>query len=191
MEKQLSGLASVRALSAGQAARARCLERVWRDCYPGLFVFVRAFDRRLACDAEDLVQEIMEKVYKKIDAYNPLYRFSTWVFAIARNHCLDRIRREGSRPSAAPGTEAADSPEPVDVMTPERIALGKDEQERVAAFIRAADPDTRQLAFLRFHQGLGYREISRVMCVPAGTLKYRVHELRERLRAHLEDGREK
>ena len=56
----------------------------------------------------------------------------------------------------------------------------------MASFMEAVDPDTKQLAFLRFHQGLGYREISRVMGIPVGTVKFRVHKLREKMRAHLE-----
>ncbi len=140
----------------------------------------------MEAEAEDLVQEIMEKLFKGIDSYNPVYSFSTWAFAIARNHCLDRLRRRRAEPHVSSLSDLPDRSQPVHEITPEHVLLGKNDEARMASFMEAVDPDTKQLAFLRFHQGLGYREISRVMGIPVGTVKFRVHKLREKMRAHLE-----
>jgi RNA polymerase sigma-70 factor (ECF subfamily) len=185
MEKPQSGRAIARALSGDSAAREECLRGIWRDFYPRLVVFVRTFDRRMREEAEDLVQEIMEKVFRGMDSYDPSFGFSTWVFSIARNHCVDRLRRLRIEPGTTSLWDLPDSSQPTGSSTPESALLVEDGEARIASFMEAAGAATRQLAFLRFHQCLSYREIGRIMGAPVGTIKFRVHELRRRLREHL------
>jgi RNA polymerase sigma-70 factor (ECF subfamily) len=129
------------------------------------------------------VQEIMEKVWRGILGYDPAWRFSTWVYAIARNACCDRARRRLVRPESLPlqehgGRSATPGPE-------EELVRGETER-LVDRFFASSDAATWQIAFLRFHERLGYREISSVMGVPVGTAKFRIHAIRVKLKAAME-----
>jgi RNA polymerase sigma factor (sigma-70 family) len=169
--------------SRDPGVREDCFRNIWKEYYPKLLVFVRGFG---AGEPEDLVQEIMEKVYKGIGSYDRRFGFSTWVYAIARNHCLDSVRRRGRAAKSIVMSDLPDPTEPAHDVTPELELIRREEDRRVRGFMAAADPDTRQLAFLRYHQGLGCREISGIMGIPVGTVKFRLHRLREEVRAHLE-----
>ncbi len=186
MEHIPSGLSIVRSLSGSQRAREECLRGLWRDLYPRLAVFIRSFDRRNEAEVEDLAQEIMEKIFKNIDSYKPKYGFSTWAFAIARHHCIDRSRRRRTEPDTVSLWDVPGPSLPSHGSTPENAFLANETDARVAFFMETLDPDLRQLAFLRFHQRLGYREISRIMGAPVGTIKFRVFRFRKMLLAHLE-----
>jgi len=61
---------------------------------------------------------------------------------------------------------------------------------RLIVFLRGcegAEPETRQIAFLRFHQGMRCAEIAAVMSMPMGTVKFRLHDIRRKLKLHLEE----
>ncbi len=167
---------------ADPGTRERCFNGIWNAYYARLAVFVRGA-RRSGPDDEDLVQEIMEKVWRGILGYDPALRFSTWVYAIARNACRDRARRRLVRPETLPlvdshGRSADPGPE-------EELFRGETEQ-LVDRFFASSDPETRRIAFLRFHERLGYREISSVMGIPVGTAKFRIHAIRGKLKAAME-----
>ncbi len=186
MERFPSGLSIIRSLSGSQRAREECFRALWRVLYPRLVVFVRLFDRRNAEEAEDLTQEIMEKIFKGIDSYKPGHGFSTWAFAIARNHCIDRGRRRRKEPETVPLHDSSGPSLIAHESAPERALLENETDARVAAFMETVDPGLRQIAFLRFHQHLGYREISRIMGAPVGTIKFRVFRFRRMLLSYLE-----
>jgi len=149
-------------------------------------VFVRGCGEGTGADAEDIVQEAMEKVFKGIGTYNPAWSFSTWIYTIARNTCRDRARRERRAPVVRSLTDLPASREPFHLRTPEQEIIRKEEDRRVEAFFEGVEPETRQIAFLRFHQGMRCAEIAAVMSMPVGTVKFRLHEIRRKLKLHLE-----
>jgi len=188
MGEPLEGLRIVlQAQSGDRGSQERCFRRIWETYYPRLMVFARGCGGAAGADAEDLVQEIMEKVYRGIRTYNPTWSFSTWVYTIARNACRDRARRAHAVPSALSLADLPGPRQPADPWTPEQELLRRDTDRRVKEFFGAADPETRQLAFLRFHERAGYRQIASIMGVPLGTVKFRLHDLRRKLRSHLEE----
>jgi RNA polymerase sigma-70 factor (ECF subfamily) len=126
-------------------------------------------------------------VYKGIGTYNPAWSFSTWIYTIARNTCRDRARRERRAPVVRSLTDLAASREPFHLRTPDQELFRKEEDRRVEAFFAGAEPATRQLAFLRFHQRMRCGEIAAVMSMPVGTVKFRLHDIRRRLKLHLEE----
>ena len=187
MREPLSGLRIfIACRSADDPSRERFLGRIWDEYYPRLMVFVGNYKGFAWTEDEDLVQEIMEKVFRGIQSYNPVWSFSTWVYAIARNHCADRARRCHAEPLVLSLSDIPESGQPAHLATPESELLRQEADTHVAEFIKKADPDTRQMAFLRFHQGLSYREISSIMGIPVGTVKFRMHRMREKLRSYLE-----
>jgi RNA polymerase sigma factor (sigma-70 family) len=173
-----------------QSRRARedCFRSIWREYYARLMVFVKCLGAAEEADREDLVQEIMEKIFRGIGTYNARYSFSTWVYAVARNHCLDAIKRRGRAPKQVPLSGLPESAQPAHDVSPERQLLMQEEDGRVRRLLSSADPETRQLAFLRYYERLGCGRIGEIMGIPVGTVKFRLHRLRENVRAHMEAG---
>jgi RNA polymerase sigma-70 factor (ECF subfamily) len=189
MARPLEGLAILLQTVSGSAdAREKCFRRIWQDYYPRLRIFVRAQGGAAACEAEDIVQDVMQKVFTGMARYDPSWSFATWVYTIARNTCRDRARRERARPAAMSLSDIPAAFEPSHLLTPEQEFLRDEEEQDIERFFSGAEPDTRQIAFLRFHQRMRYVEIAAVMAMPVGTVKFRVHEIRRRLMLHLEDG---
>lgn len=188
MGKPLEGLAILLQTRSGdERSRNRCFRRIWEEYYPRIVVFVRGCGDRTGADAEDLAQEVMEKVYRGIGTYNPAWSFSTWIYTIARNACRDSARRGRRVPVIRSLTDLPASREPFHLRTPEQELISREEDRRVKAFFEAAEPETRQMAFLRFHQGMRCGEIAAVMSLPVGTVKFRLHEIRRKLKMHLEE----
>jgi RNA polymerase sigma factor (sigma-70 family) len=187
MARPLEGTAILLQAASGRAdTRERCFRRLWQEYYPRLAVFVRAHGGA-ADEADDIAQEVMEKVFRALPTYDPSWRFSTWVFTIARNACRDRARRARTRPLAGSLSDLPASRQPSHAFTPERELLGKETERQIEEFLAAEEPDMRQIAFLRFHQRMRYGEIARVMDMPVGTVKFRIHDVRRRLRLHMEE----
>jgi RNA polymerase sigma-70 factor (ECF subfamily) len=156
-----------------------------------------AFFHRLGADvstAEDCAQEVFVKLFRTRAAYEPRARFTTFLFAVARHHWIDVVRHRG----ASPSTVSADAPNEggfgegtlgdrleAGSPAPERSA---EDMELLAAMRRAIDllsPDHREVFSLAQVEGLRYEEIARILDVPVGTVKSRMHAavalLRDRL----------
>jgi RNA polymerase sigma-70 factor (ECF subfamily) len=162
--------------------REEKFERIWDRYYRPLVVFCGSFSHLLTGEAEDMAQEVLVKVYRSLDTYDSAYSMNTWIYRIARNHCIDTVRKY-IRNRAVPLSRAVESPRP----GPEKTALTAEELELVESFLGSLERNDRQIAFLRFYEDFKYREISDVLDIPAGTVKYRVHEIRKGLKAFLEE----
>ena len=129
-------------------------------------------------DIEDVVSEVMIKVYRNLHLYRPEYPFSTWLYRLAANHVLAlgrRARREQGRVEM-PAQVADDAPGPADgVETRERSAL-------VRGALSEIDPRYREAIFLVYVEGRKVDEVSRTLGVPEGTVKTRLMRGRDALR---------
>lgn len=141
-------------------------------------------------DSEDAVQEIFLKAYGRIRTYDPKRgnRFSTWLFAIARNHCLSLLRRkriEGERvdleDDAAGSVADPGSPNPRDAASRREMA-GK-----AAAAVSRLPEDMRSAFVLKHYEEMSYEDVAAVMGCNVGTVKSRVARARERLCEDLKD----
>jgi RNA polymerase sigma-70 factor (ECF subfamily) len=167
----------------GEQSRDAQFTFIWQRYYAPLVVFCRGFAAGGGtAGAEDLAQEILLKVYARFDSYDRSYSPATWIYRIARNHCIDHLRRTrrglgvpltGNEPARAPGPD----------LETERTEA----RDSVSLYIEGLPGEDRQIAFLRFYEELPYREISRTMGIPEGTAKYRVHVIRKGLRKHMEE----
>jgi RNA polymerase sigma-70 factor (ECF subfamily) len=126
-----------------------------------------------AAEAEDLSQEIFLSVWCNLDHFRGESAFSTWLFALARNACIDRARRSRSRPQLALA----------DGLTDSRAATGDSpEAETLDAIFfaaRALSVPLRQALFLRDLQGLSYEEIATLQGIPIGTVRSRIAAARD------------
>jgi RNA polymerase sigma-70 factor (ECF subfamily) len=127
-------------------------------------------------EAEDLVQDVFTAAWQGLPRFRGTAAFSTWLFAIARNACVDRSRRRAARPAAVP-LEAA-----------ERLtAAGPDPRRAdvLAAAARLPLP-LRRAVLLRDLHGLAYEEIAELEGIPLGTVRSRIAEGRRRLAGELD-----
>jgi RNA polymerase sigma-70 factor (ECF subfamily) len=165
----------------GRQAREIAFERIWRLYHRRILFFVRQWS---AHEAEDLTQEIMLKVFQGLDRFNPVYSFSTWIYAIARYHCISHFTKK--RPQVRAGFDAADSSvhfrEPDD---PETKLLDGERDRLIESVLGTLDPDSREMAFLKYYEGLKTRQIAVVFGLPEGTVKSRLHAIREKIKEGL------
>jgi len=123
--------------------------------------------------ADDVAQEVWIKVYRSLATFDERARFSTWLYRITRNTCLDAVRAGKSRPV------------PTEVM--DTVALPGDLADEVAlstsieAAMRALQPEDREALSAVALFGLTYVEAAEQLGVPAGTVKSRVFRARRSL----------
>ncbi|MCH8216120.1 MAG: sigma-70 family RNA polymerase sigma factor [Planctomycetes bacterium] len=145
-----------------------------------------AYVYRLGCtppdrDAEDVVQEVFVKVYQSIHRYRRLGKgvFSTWLFAIAHNHCMSLGRRKLIEVQTRRG-ETSRSPAPSEATLPSP-AETLSNREEVAHIVWAAGelPESLRSAFiLRYYQDLPCREIATILNCNEGTVRSRLFRAR-------------
>ncbi len=121
-------------------------------------------------EAEDMAQEALLKAWQRRASFDGRADVRTWIFAIARNHWLDCLRRRRARPGEAPMSEpsATPGPAPATALVREELA------QRVRAAVGALPPEQREALALRESQGLTFAEAAAVMGVPVATAKSRV-----------------
>ncbi|MET3730235.1 RNA polymerase sigma-70 factor (ECF subfamily) [Fictibacillus halophilus] len=138
-------------------------------------------------EAEDLAQETFLRAYRNIGKYNSEYKFSTWIFRIATNLCIDRLRKK--KPdyyldAEVPGTEGAtmysqlSSEEPL----PEEVVTENEEWNELQAEIMKLPEKYRTAILLKYVEDLSLEEISKIMDIPVPTVKTRIHRGREALK---------
>lgn len=128
-------------------------------------------------EREDLAQDALLSAYVNLASYDPRAgKFSTWLLTIARNKCLNRLRKQTPRPME-PVPDRVDRRNPAD-------ALGEAELFAQLDRALAALPLDQKMAFVLAEiQGLSHAEVSRIEGTPVGTVKSRISRAKERLRA--------
>jgi RNA polymerase sigma-70 factor (ECF subfamily) len=135
--------------------------------------------------AEDLVQEAMIAVWTKAALYEPSKgSVTTWVFTIARNLRIDRIRRDVHMPT----TELGDYDEPSEAPEGEELLGRKQEDGLVARALQSIPEEQRQILILSFVEDMPQSEIASKLSIPLGTVKSRMRLAYGHLRRILETG---
>jgi RNA polymerase sigma-70 factor (ECF subfamily) len=142
-------------------------------------------------EAEDVVQEAFLRVYKSLDRYDENQKFSTWIYRITTNLCIDRLRKRRatySLDAESPDREGLDGYAmlPSDERTPESELLLSETQRLIHEAIATLPVKYKTIMILRYLQDLSLQEISDVLDMPVTTVKTRVHRGREFLRKKLE-----
>jgi RNA polymerase sigma-70 factor (ECF subfamily) len=134
-------------------------------------------------DARDLAQEIFIKVFSLLDRYDENYAFSSWLFRIATNHCIDYLRRNRLRFLSIDGVvgpqgEAVELQLPDYGPRPDTVLQRREALERLEEVIAELPPHYRVITLLRHDQQLSYEEIAEILSLPLGTVKARIHRAR-------------
>lgn len=143
-------------------------------------------------EAEDLAQDAFVKVFAMLDRYNPSYAFSSWLFKITSNLCIDFIRKK--RIEGVPMDEPVRSDKgdyirqfETSVDDPETASLKRERSGYLSRAIESLPPHYRLMVILRHQEELSYEEIAAAVGVPLGTVKARIHRARQMLRKKLEE----
>lgn len=166
-------------------------ERLWERYHKPLTWFVGGYLGALrngdrAHEVDDAVQEIMLKVFRSMDRFDGSRSVSTWVYSIARNHCIDIQRRTRTRGSLAAPEARVELVAAPTRQQPQERHLEREVRDEIDAYLSTLDPDDRTMLMLRFYEDLPYARIAKSVGRPEGTVKYRIHEIKAGLRAWLE-----
>ncbi|MFO7653791.1 MAG: sigma-70 family RNA polymerase sigma factor [Candidatus Krumholzibacteriia bacterium] len=141
-------------------------------------------------DARDLAQEIFIKVFSLLDRYDEKFAFSSWLFRIATNHCIDHLRRNRLRFLSLEGTVGPDGEEmelqlPDSGPGPDTVMQRQEALELLEEVIGELPPHYRVITLLRHDEQLSYEEIAETLQLPLGTVKARIHRARNMIQQML------
>lgn len=127
-------------------------------------------------DAEDLTIEAFGKAFRNIHSYTPNFAFSTWLFKIATNNCIDFLRKEQMTPQVIDQAQDEDSDGyeaniQSDTPDPEEIMINKQNIAGLHKIVDQLKPRYKKLIELRYFREYSYEEISDEMGIPVGTVK--------------------
>jgi RNA polymerase sigma-70 factor (ECF subfamily) len=130
-------------------------------------------------DAEDLTIEAFGKAFRNIESYTPRFAFSTWLFKIATNNCVDFIRKKQLSPT--PLDHLLDSLDNVtvniqsDLPDPEESLINHQKIAALKDIVSQLKPRYKALIELRYYKEYSYEEISSELNLPIGTVKAQLY----------------
>ncbi|HBX51469.1 MAG: RNA polymerase subunit sigma-24 [Bacteroidetes bacterium RIFOXYA12_FULL_35_11] len=168
------------ALDGDQKAYAELLGR-YRDAI--YFMLLKMVNNKT--DAEDLTIEAFGKAFKSIGQYTPAFAFSTWLFKIATNNCIDYLRRKSKSgqklEDSTVDEDGYDTPLPSDTLDPEERMIHDQKVSLMHTVVAKLKPRYRQLVEMRYFEERSYEEIAEEMKLPIGTVKAQLFRARELL----------
>jgi len=131
---------------------------------------------------EDLVQEVMIKIYNNLHTFNPIHSFKAWLYTIARNHCIDFIKNKSNKTHSSREIEFDQI---YAENNPEEIIIQDDLLSKIDQFMNSLDGTDREIAYLKLYENLKYQHISRIMDMNVNTVKSKVRSIKQKIRKRL------
>ncbi|MBN2747159.1 MAG: sigma-70 family RNA polymerase sigma factor [Bacteroidales bacterium] len=138
-------------------------------------------------DADDLTIEAFGKAFKNLNLYTPNYAFSTWLFKIATNNCIDFLRKRKQQNISLdqefddnPGSQLSRNVTNED-LNPEETIINEQKIKYMRTIVDKLKPHYRVLIELRYFEELSYEEISEQLNLPMGTVKAKLFRARDLL----------
>lgn len=175
------------ALAGNQLAYATLMERYRDSIYFMMLKMVKNPD-----DADDLTIEAFGKAFSRIDQYSPSFAFSTWLFKIASNNCIDFIRKKRIQLTSMDSGIAKDDGEKMHVdvkssnLNPEETIIQGQRVVHMRLLVSKLKPKYRDLVEKRYFEELSYEEIADQMNLPLGTVKAQLFRARDFLAAMMD-----
>lgn len=139
-------------------------------------------------EAEDLTIEAFGKAFKNLSNYTKNYAFSTWLYSIAANNCIDYLRKKrldlvliDDTIETENGTKQPYFNIPDDVLTPEEKLCKKEGEMLLKQYINLLKPSYRELIEMRYFQELSYEEMAEQLQIPLGTVKNKLFKAKNKL----------
>lgn len=168
------------ALSGDEKAFARLLNRYKDAIY---FMLLKMVNNR--SDAEDLTLEAFGKAFKSLHQYSPTYAFSTWLFKIASNNCIDFLRKRKGVNVPIESKEPGENGDQIRLKSkdpnPEEKLIRQQKAILLRNVVRKLKPRYQILVELRYFREFSYEEIAKELDLPLGTVKAQLFRAREML----------
>lgn len=137
-------------------------------------------------DAEDLTIEAFGKAFKRLAQYTPEYAFSTWLFKIATNNCIDFLRKKRKYiVSIDSPFDSADDDYSMEIqcseLGPEESYMEKQKVKMMRSIVERLKPHYKTLVELRYFKEYSYEEIAEELNLPLGTVKAQLFRARDLL----------
>ena len=136
-------------------------------------------------DAEDLTLEAFGKAFNRLNQYTPNFAFSTWLFKIATNNCIDFLRKKKKNVMSIDNRVSNNDGEEYmfeiksDGMTPEQIAMNEQKIQLMRQYVKKLKPRYEILVEMKYFKEMSYEEISIELNLPLGTVKAQLFRARE------------
>ncbi len=137
-------------------------------------------------DKEDVALESFQKAFSQISSYNPEFKFSTWLYRIARNTALDHISKRDREKNNLPTTSISDTLAEINDMAaamhnPEDDIIKQQEYDKWMTNIEKLKDDYRIVARMNLIDHFGYKEIAEQLDLPINTVKTRIRRAKAQL----------
>jgi RNA polymerase sigma factor (sigma-70 family) len=168
------------AVKGDQKSYAELMSRYKDSIYFMLLKMVNNRD-----DADDLTIEAFGKAFKNLHQYTPDFAFSTWLFKIATNNCIDFIRRKRKLTFSIDKNMENDSGQEMQfeikspMLDPEEKMIKKQKASLMRDVVEKLKPRYKRLVELRYFQEKSYEEIADELKLPLGTVKAQLFRARE------------
>jgi RNA polymerase sigma-70 factor (ECF subfamily) len=169
----------LRAKDGDQKAYAELMQRYKDSIYFMALKMVNNKD-----DAMDLTVETFGKAFENIEKYKPDFAFSTWLFRIATNNCIDFIRKKRLNVVSLQSLTEEERDEKQlqivsNTLNPEETSIKKQESEKLKSIVEQLPQRYRTLIILRYYDERSYEEISQQLDLPLGTVKAQLFRARD------------
>jgi RNA polymerase sigma-70 factor (ECF subfamily) len=170
-----------------QAAFAALMDRYRESIYYMMMKMVRNSD-----DADDLTIEAFGKAFSRLEQYSPSFAFSTWLFKIASNNCIDFIRKKRIKLTSMDTGYTNDDGESISIdarsytRDPEETIIHNQKVKHMRNLVSKLKPRYRELIEKRYFEELSYEEIADELNLPLGTVKAQLFRARDFLAQMME-----
>ena len=174
-----------KAIEGDESAYKNLLENYRGAIYNLIYKMVRNKE-----ETEDLVQEAFMKAFKALPSFNEEYAFSTWLYKIAVNNCIDHMRKKKlqtysiNKPVQSKDGEL-DREFPDTSMSSDKSILSEERAGIIETAIDELPENYKTAIILRHSEEKSYEEISQILNIPLGTVKARIFRAREMLKKKL------
>jgi len=180
-EKAQHDLSLVQAAIEGkQSAYAELMDRYRESIYYMMLKMVKNQD-----DADDLTIEAFGKAFNRLEQYSPSFAFSTWLFKIASNNCIDFIRKKRIKITSMDTGRMTDDGDVIffdaksTTLDPEEIIIQNQKIKLMRDLVSKLKPRYKELIEKRYFEELSYEEIAEELNIPLGTVKAQLFRARE------------
>ena len=180
-DKAKYDLILVEAAKAGdQLAYGDLMDRYRESIYFMMLKMVKDPD-----DADDLTIEAFGKAFNRLGQYSPNFAFSTWLFKIASNNCIDFIRKKRIKVTSMDSGIVNDNGDVMKIdarsntLNPEETVMQGQRIVHMRLLVSKLKPKYRESVEKRYFQELSYEEIATEMNLPLGTVKAQLFRARD------------
>jgi len=176
------------AIEGDQMAYGELMDRYRESIYYMMLKMVKNTD-----DADDLTIEAFGKAFNRLKQYSPNYAFSTWLFKIASNNCIDFIRKKRIKVTSMDSGITRNDGETIyidaksNTPDPEETIMKKQKVMHMRNLVSKLKPRYRILVEKRYFEELSYEEISEELGLPLGTVKAQLFRARDFLSNMIEN----